>query len=337
MTSPQHHLLVLGCGSIGERHLRCFLNTGRTTIAVCDTNRQLVKEVSERYQVPGFANLAEAETEFKASAWVICTPAQTHLPLALRGLAAGCHLLIEKPLAVETDLVAEVRNAITKAGKHVALAYVYHAMPWVQAARQALLEGAIGSPRHATVVTGQHFPTFRPAYREIYYTRHESGGGAIQDALTHVANMTEWLLGPTERLYCDAAHQVLEGVEVEDTVNVVARNNGILVNYALNQFQAPNEMETRIHGDRGSLAIQGHLRRWGLQLHSESAWRWFEHPAMERDELFTRQAEQFLDGIEGKPSCLSTFEEGVRSLAFNRAALQSARSGHAVRLAHGQD
>lgn len=332
MNSPSHSVLILGCGSIGERHLRCFLKTGRVRAAVCDTNGSLLQEVSARYGVEGFESLAEAQTKFKTDAWVICTQAQTHLPLALKGLQENCHLLIEKPLAVEPALVPQVREAIARSAKHVAVAYVYHAMPWVQSARQALLDGVIGTPRHATIVTGQHFPTFRPAYRDIYYTRHETGGGAIQDALTHVANMTEWLLGPTERLYCDASHQMLAGVEVEDTVNVVARNNGVLVTYALNQFQAPNEMELKIHGDLGSLAIQGHLRRWGLQLRQDSDWRWFENPAMERDELFTGQAAQFLDGIEGKPSLLSTFEEGVRSLQFNIAALESARTGLAVHL-----
>ena len=37
-------------------------------------------------------------------------------------------------------------------------------------------------------VSGQHFPFYRPAYRETYYTDHATGGGAIQDALTHTIN-----------------------------------------------------------------------------------------------------------------------------------------------------
>lgn len=333
MVSPSHSVLVIGCGSIGERHLRCFQKNGRAAVAVCDTNAALVKEVAARYDVPGFTSLDEALKHFQATAWVICTPAQTHLSLALKGLGTGAHLLIEKPLAVDLQQVEAVRAAMAGTLSHVAVAYVYHSMPWVQGMREALASGVIGPAKHATLVAGQHFPTFRPAYREIYYTRHESGGGAIQDALTHMANMAEWILGPTQRLFCDAAHQVLEGVEVEDTVNIVARNGDTLVTYALNQFQAPNEMEFRIHGPLGSLAMQGHERRWGLQLAGETGWQWHVSPPADRDEWFVRQANSFLDGIEGTSSPLATFEEAVQTLKFNIAALGSARSGSQITLA----
>lgn len=332
MELPIFSVLVIGCGSIGERHLRCFQKTGRARVAVCDTNSRLVQDVASRYEVPGFDSLEAAQAGFESDVWVICTPAQTHLPLALRGLEAGKHLLIEKPLAVDLMQVEAVRAAMAGKALHVAVAYVYHTMPWVQALRQALLDGVIGEPKHATVVAGQHFPTFRPAYREIYYTRHETGGGAIQDALTHMANMTEWLLGPTTKLFCDAAHQVLEGVTVEDTVNIVARNGGTLVTYAMNQFQAPNEVELRIHGEKGSLAMQGHKRRWGVQLAGEADWTWHLHPTVERDDWFIRQAGCFLDGIEGKPSPLATFEEAVQTLKFNLAALESVRTGRQIEL-----
>ena len=71
-------------------------------------------------------------------------------------------------------------------------------------------------------------PTYRPAYREIYYKDRTTGGGAIQDALTHVLNASEWLVGPIRRIAVDAAHQVLEGTTVEDTVHVMARHGGVL-------------------------------------------------------------------------------------------------------------
>ncbi|MDZ4287278.1 MAG: Gfo/Idh/MocA family oxidoreductase [Prosthecobacter sp.] len=329
---PRHSVLVIGCGSIGERHLRCFRNTGRTQVAVCDTNAGLVGEVAARYGVPGFASLDAALAAFPAEAWVICTPAHTHLPIARRGMEIPVHLLIEKPLAVSLEGVAALQERLKSYPRHVAVAYVYHTMPWMLEMRTALLSGELGPPKHATVVAGQHFPTFRPTYRELYYARHESGGGAIQDGLTHMANVIEWLLGPSTRLFCDAAHQVLDGVEVEDTVNISARNGGVMVNYAYNQFQAPSEAEIRIHCERGSLAMQLGERRWGTFRHGEPAWTWHVHPAVERDDWFIRQANSFLDGVEGKPSVLCTFDEAVQTLKFNLAALESARIGKAVEI-----
>jgi predicted dehydrogenase len=323
-------ILIIGCGSIGERHLRCFQKTGRCTVMACDSNPTLAASIRERYGVTVFESLDAALTKAKPTATVICTPAHLHMPMALRLLKAGHHLLIEKPLAIETSLVDAVRDAIADAQRFVGIAYVYHLMPWIVGARNFLLGGSLGRILQASVVAGQHFPTFRPAYRDIYYARHEHGGGAIQDALTHVVNAMEWLIGPCTRVFCDAAHQALEGVTVEDTVNVSARHGDVLVSYALTQFQAPNENTIVIHGERGSLKIEGHLQRWGTLMHGETQWTWHSTAALERDEMFIAQAHAFLDGIEGKNNPLCTFEEAVQTLKFNQAALRSAATGASI-------
>ena len=325
-------ILVIGCGSIGERHLRCFQRTGRARVSVCDANAILLKRVAEQYGADGFTDLDSAFAARRYDGIVICTPAQTHLGIALAGLRHGAGLLIEKPLDVDLEKVPAVRAEIARAGKFVGVAYVYHFMPWMCGARKVFTGGELGRPLHVSVATGQHFPTFRPAYREIYYTRHESGGGAIQDALTHIANAVEWLVGPTTRLFCEAAHQSLEGVKVEDTVSVAARNGGVLVNYALNQFQAPNEMTMQIHCEHGSVKIEGHERRFGIFRRATDAWEWHTTAATERDEMFIAQANAFLDGLHGRPTNLCTFEEAVRTLQFNLAALESARSGKAIEI-----
>ncbi|MEQ1852838.1 MAG: Gfo/Idh/MocA family oxidoreductase [Chthoniobacteraceae bacterium] len=327
-----HEILVIGCGSIGERHLRCFQRTGRARVSVCDANAALLARVSEHYGAAGFADMDAALAAGRYDGIVICTPAQTHLGIALAGLRHGAGLLIEKPLDTDFEKVPAVREEIARAGKFIGIAYVYHFMPWICGARKVLSGGELGHVLHVSVATGQHFPTFRPAYREIYYTRHETGGGAIQDALTHIANAVEWLVGPTTRIFCDAAHQSLEGVTVEDTVNVAARNGAVLVNYALNQFQAPNEMTMQFHCEGGSVKIEGHAQRFGVFRRTTNAWEWHTTEPMERDDMFVAQAHAFLDGLQGKPTGLCTFEEAVRTLKFNLAALESARSGQAVEI-----
>jgi predicted dehydrogenase len=326
-------ILVVGCGSIGGRHLRCLQRTGRARVSACDSNGDLLRRVSEQYGVAAFPGLDAALAGRRFDGMVICTPAPSHLDIALAGLRHGAGLLIEKPLSTAMEKVAAVREEIARSGKFAGVAYVYHFMPWIQGARAVLASGELGRPLHVSVATGQHFPTFRPAYREIYYSRHETGGGAIQDALTHVANAAEWLVGPTTRLFCDAAHQSLEGVSVEDTVNVTARNGGVMVTFSLNQFQAPNEMTMQIHCEHGSVKIEGHEQRYGVFRRAASAWEWHKGPALERDDVFIAQANAFLDGLAGRPTALCTLEEAVQTLKFNLAALESARTGKVVQIA----
>jgi predicted dehydrogenase len=258
---------------------------------------------------------------------VICTPAQTHLAIAREGAAHGAALFIEKPLSISLEELESTREAILRSGKYCAVAYVFHCFPWVAQAREFVCSGELGRPLHAIVVSGQHFPTFRPAYRNIYYTKRETGGGAIQDALTHLANAMEWMLGPATRVFCDASHQMLEGVTVEDTANVTARHGGILCSIAMNQFQAPNETTMVIHCERGSVKVESIARKWGVLRLGESEWSWTQTPEIERDDLFIAQANAFLDGMEGKPTPLATFDEAVQTLKYNLAALRSSDTG----------
>lgn len=332
MSNSPHLVLVIGCGSIGERHVRTFLATGRTRVMACDNRPAIRQQMTERYGVEAISGWNTALGNPAITAVVVATPAPLHVTMATQWLNAGRHVLSEKPLSLDLAGVNELVAARDAANRFAAVAYVLHFVPGLQQAREFLRAGSFGAVKQVSVNTGQHFPNFRPAYREIYYRDHAQGGGAIQDALTHMANAVEWVVGPTTRLYCDAAHQVLEGVEVEDTVNIAARNGGSMVNYSLTQFQAANETRWDFHAETGSVRVELNNQRWGTLALGATDWTWHAAPVSERDQLFVAQANAFLDGCEGKPNPLCTLEEGIRTLRFNLAALQSWRENRPITL-----
>ncbi len=325
----KYSVLVIGCGSIGERHLRCFLQTGRVRATACDANPALLQKMADTYQVPVAADWKTALAA-KFDAVVICTPAHLHVPMAIETLAAGSHVLVEKPLSQSLDGVGELFRARDRAGRQVAVAYVLHVYAVLAAAREFLRRGEFGPVRSATVVSGQSFPSFRPAFAQTYYRDRRTGGGAIQDALTHSVNWMESVLGPADSVLCDCAHLALPHVEVEDTVHVSARHGAALVSYALNQFQAPNETTLQFNAEHGSVKIELHRQRWGTFATGASDWTWHPVPAGERDTPFIAQANAFLDQLEGQPSRLCSLEAAAQTLRFNLAALASAESGARV-------
>ncbi|MDB6117569.1 MAG: ycjS 2 [Verrucomicrobiaceae bacterium] len=115
-------------------------------------------------------------------------------------------------------------------------------------------------------------------------------------------NGIEWIVGPCTRVFCDAAHQALEGVTVGDTVTASARHGNVLVSYTMTQFQPPDEHTLLINGERGTVKIELHERRWGVMKHGEPGWTWHASPSVARDDLFISQAHSFLDLMEGKDS-----------------------------------
>ena len=85
-----HTILIIGCGSIGERHLRCFQKTGRATVTGCDANPQLLATITQNYGVPTAADWQQAVAQTRFDAAVICTPAHLHVAIATRFALRRC-------------------------------------------------------------------------------------------------------------------------------------------------------------------------------------------------------------------------------------------------------
>jgi predicted dehydrogenase len=316
-------ILIIGGGSIGERHLRCFLQTGRAEVALCDVNEQLRSIVAERYQVAEtYASLTEALTA-KFDAAVICTPANLHIPMAIEIAGRNIAILIEKPLSISLDRIDELQAEIESRRLSTSVAYVLRHHPALQAVKQSVSSGTFGRPVQIVFTGGQHFPFYRPAYRETYYTRHATGGGAIQDALTHIVNAAEWIVGPVTRLVADADHCILDGVDVEDTVHLITRHGDVMGSFSLNQHQAPNETTLTIVCERGTVRYEAHTARWLTCTEPNSGWKVEEEFQFERDDMFLTQASVFLDQLDGKAEPACSLLDARQTLCVNLAALKS--------------
>lgn len=329
-----HRVLIVGAGSIGERHLRCFLATERAEASFVEINPRLRATLAARYaQAKAHATLEEAMAQ-PVEAAVVATPAPLHVPQATKLVERGAHVLIEKPLGARLDGVEALIDLAARKRVVAAVAYVMRTNPALAEMRQELRAGRFGEPLELIAVSGQDFAFYRPAYRETYYAQRATGGGAVQDALTHLLNAGEWLVGAIDRVVADAAHLKIQGVEVEDTVHVLARHGRVLASYALNQHQAPNESTITVVGETGTARFDLHTGHWrSCERPSEP---WVEHgdaAPSDRDAPFVRQAHAFLDALEGKAPPLCTLEEGARTLRANLAILTSIDAGQWVSLA----
>ena len=324
--SERPHLLILGTGSIGERHLRCFQNTGRCTLSFCEPIESRRLEVAARYGVKGYQDWQEALAQEPVSAALIASPAPFHVPTALELAGRGIDLLIEKPLSLSLEGIEDLQKVIAEKGVRVAVAFVYRALPALRQMREAVLSGRFGAPVQVQVQSGQNFPFYRPAYRDIYYANPAMGGGAIQDMMPHHINAVEWIVGPVNRVVADAAHQVLEGVQVEDTVHFITRHGSVLGSFTANQHQPVNEFSLTVLCERGAARWEMKGHRWlsatepGGEWHQEAS---FTH---ERDDFYLLQAQAFLDHLDGAVPALCPLEDGIQTLKTTLAILESVRS-----------
>ena len=319
-----HDILVIGAGSIGERHICCFLKTGRARVSVCEIDRALLGRIANDYDLSQACEDFGDALSSKPRAVVIATPAHLHVPMAIRAAEAGCHLLIEKPLSTDISGVEDLKRRVLEQRLVAEVGYTFRHHPLVAKVKDQIDQGCWGLPLQLTIVSGQHFPTYRPVYRDIYYARHETGGGAIQDALTHFLDTAQWWLGSIDRLTGDMEHLSLKGVEVEDTVNVLARHGNIMASYNFNQHQYPNESIFTLVCEKGTLRLELCSNRLRIMDRPDGEWEDEISNAFQRDNIFVSQANSFLDAIEGQPSISCTIDEAKHTIGCQMALLEEA-------------
>ena len=325
--TDSHRILIIGTGSIGERHLRCFQSTDRCRLAICEPLIDRRNEVAKRYDVNGYASWEEALASERFTAAVIASPAAWHIPTAQALTDRGIHLLIEKPLSLNTDGISKLSASIKSQETRVSVGFVYRAVPALQQMRAAVQSEKFGRIVQIQVQSGQHFPFYRPAYREIYYADAAQGGGLIQDMLPHFLNLVEWIAGPATKVVVDAEHKVLPGVDVEDTVNLLSRHGSVMASFTANQHQNVNESAITLLCEHGAVRWQLHGHRWFSADEIGGGWTLQQSFDHQPDDFYIFQANAFLDLLDGNAKPLCSFTDGVATLHSTLAILKSRKSG----------
>src|SRR5262245_4747814 len=109
---------VVGCGNIGSRHLAILNAQPDATLAgFCDTDPARREKYASLYEgVPSYATVEELLDLCEASVINVCTPHYLHAEHTLKAIAAGRHVLVEKPMALRSQDASRMINAAAQAG-----------------------------------------------------------------------------------------------------------------------------------------------------------------------------------------------------------------------------
>lgn len=139
---------IVGCGAIADkRHIPGFMKLRKNTIiqAVCDKNEGLAKDIARRYNIPKiYQSLSEMLSKESLDIVDICTPPQVHCPLAVEALEHGCHILLEKPMALKTSDCDQMLGTSHKHGGKICIVHNILFYPPLLKAKKLVGEGAIG-------------------------------------------------------------------------------------------------------------------------------------------------------------------------------------------------
>jgi D-xylose 1-dehydrogenase (NADP+, D-xylono-1,5-lactone-forming) len=186
---------VLGAAWIADRALLPAIDAagGSELLAIASRSPRRARALARRHRIPRVhGDYAELLADPDVDAVYVPLPNSLHLPWTLRALAAGKHVLCEKPLALNATEAVEMAEAARASGRLLMEAAMYRFHPRMRALAAGLRRAEI---RHVSAAFG--FPLGAAGN---YRLRPELGGGALLDVGFYVADVARWLLGEPERV-----------------------------------------------------------------------------------------------------------------------------------------
>ena len=320
--------LVIGCGSIGQRHARLLAERHDVDVVVCDTlaaNRQAASEAAGRCPMLDGLDAALAES-FDAA--VVCTPNDSHAPISIACMQAGMDVLCEKPI---TDTLAQAEPmaaAAEELGRVVMIGYMARYHPGLQEMKRRVDEGVAGSVLAGRSTVGSYFTLM--CARTPY--RLQQKGVLVVD-YTHEIDFMRWILGDVTRVY--AVTRTAGDLPMVPDPNIIVSTlefaSGAVVSLHMDYVQHPQRRIFDLYGDKATLVLDFQTSTLQEFTHERDGLH-EDHFPCHRDEFYKQEHAKFIEAMSARGVSPISIEDGMEAVRVAQAILESAEKGAPVTL-----
>ena len=344
---------IIGCGGITlQNHLPGLALCAETRlVALCDTNAATLEKASRDTGITVTSTkYEEIVTRDDVQAVIIATPNVSHGPIALAAIAAGKHVLCEKPIAMNFAEARSMADAADAAGVRHMSAFTYRFVPAMRYLSHLVAQGDLGQPYHYRSCRLQDWGSRNLGWRQV---KALASTGELGDMLSHRIDFAQFLIGPIERLVANMKQLIPERggqpSDLDDWVAVLAEFRGGATGVLESSKLASGRNESwrsldwvELNGSDATFEFT--TGKWNELLHGKAGGpglaplpvprEFWVYPGCPRDPavgdpLITfryDQAFEFIDAIRNQRPCVPSFHDGVRTQAVIDAAVRSAES-----------
>jgi len=323
--------LVVGCGSMGERHIRNLKSLKAGEIVACDTNKNRLCAM-KKYNVKLYDDFEQALAQ-NVDAVIVCTPPNSHIPIALESINQGANVFIEKPIS---NTMTDVDKLIKNAAKKKLLTYVGYNLRFhsgLNIVKKMIDDNKIGRILSAHIEVGQYLPDWHPwqDYREGYTAQKKLGGGIILDA-SHEIDYACWLMGEVKEVFCFANKISNLKVETEDIAEILLKfKSNVVALVHLDFIQRAYSRSCKLIGEEGTI-IWDFMDK-SVKVYSTENKKWEVYGIKEEpNDMYLKEIKHFIRCLSEKEEPLVDAKVGKNVLNVALAAKQSAETHKVVRL-----
>jgi predicted dehydrogenase len=342
-------ILMIGLGGVGQRHLRnlrAVLGNDVDIIAyrvrrlssVITPTLQLDDnlDVEKVYGLRVFGDLESALRE-KPTIAIICNPSSLHVPAALACVEAGCDIFVEKPLSNDLTGLPELQAALEKHGRIAMVGYQLRFHPCFLRMQEILQGRLLGNLLGVRATVGEYLPNWHryEDYRTGYAAQASLGGGVVLSQI-HEFDYLYALFGEPKRLFSIGGHWSNLEIDVEDVASTLMQcehdGRPLPVHLQQDYLQRPVYRQCEVVGDAGKAVLNFPELSVSLQNFETGVEELFSRKDFDRNQLFIREIEHFLDCVKTRQKPVVDLNEGMKSLHYALAAKESAATGRLVEL-----
>jgi predicted dehydrogenase len=318
------NILVVGGGSIGQRHVKNLKALG-VSVAVVDVNPD---------RKPDFSSIEAACAADHFQAAFVCSPSRFHMEQATQCAERGMDLFIEKPLSHTLSgtkklmKLTKLKNLVTMVGSN------WKFYPSFQKMKELLDAGAIGKVLSARCEFGQYLPDWHPweDYRKGYSANKKLGGGILLDC--HEFDYLPWFMGKkVTKVFCMAATVSDLAIDVEDVAEAVLQfDGGAIGEIHVDYIQRVYQRNFEFFGSDGTILWDTNWKKVVLKSKINGEKEFPLSEGYDVNTMYVEEVKHFLNCVEHRTETITPIEKGAEVLQLILAAKKSAESGKVVAL-----
>lgn len=341
-------ILIVGLGSIGQRHLRnlrrsfgnkidisAYRAVGRNLKISDNMTSEADIDLESDYNIKTYTDYDLALKD-GPDAVIICNPTRLHVPVALKAAINGVNLFFEKPVSDSPAEIGKLSRIVKEKGLITFVGFQLRFNPCLKLIKDLLLKNRIGQVVTAYSEFGEYLPAAHPYedYRNGYAARKDLGGGALL-SLIHELDYLQWLFGMPNRVFAIGGKISALEMDADDSDSILMEHyisgRKVPVYVHLDFIQRPPSRKCVITGEQGKIIWDYYSSTVELRL-ADGGNEIFCFDNFNRNDMFKEEMEYFINCLSRSQKAEIDLEEGLKSLRIVFGARQSIETGEVVKV-----
>ena len=334
----QYGVGVYGIGWVAGEHVKAFARNPHTRVAALASRRQS----SAQAKKDELALDCDIEADFEAllarddvDIIDICTPNVLHADEAVRAAAAGKHVVIEKPIAMNLEELIAVKQAVVKAGVKSQVGFISRWNPHVRSIRSMIDKGGLGEIYYVEIDYYHEIGPWWSGWNWAVNTR-AGGPSATLVAGCHAVDLLSYFGGEVEEVFAYGTFGHRKDYEYEPTYAAVIRfRNGKIGKTGCSfENECPYVMNIILHGSKGSVLNERfYSKEW---FPGQEDWQAFRSTFLDSGDVvhhpFQEMVDDLADALVHDGQTLADIHSAYASHEICLAIDRSIETGQPVRL-----